>query len=263
MRKTEIPIEWLVCPETKVSFKQFEDNLVSENGTYKKNKEYEFWNFIPNELKIFDKKRWDSWNILQENATIPYNQESQKNLGVGPRKDFIQFANFCDFKGLILDVGVGPQKLPSHIEYNTKTDVRFIGIDPLVGEQPRGFSFVQGLGEYLPFKDDLFDQVLFVTSLDHFIDPVVALIEAKRVLKKEGDICVWLGEKDKNTPKPKESPDWYKKLKIPEGAEDPFHLKRFNNNEFENYLENVKLKIVEKEIHLVDEWRKNVFYRIR
>jgi SAM-dependent methyltransferase len=261
--KFEIPVNWLVCPETKKTLVADGETLKSESGNYRKDKTYGFWNFIPARLKLFDEGRWASWNVLQENATVPYKDFPERNLGVGPRVDFLQFADFCKFKGNVLDIGVGPQKCPTHIQYNKIPGVFFVGVDPLVGQQPREFAYVQSLGEYLPFRNHLFDQVLFVTSLDHFIDPRVALSEAARVTKADGEICVWLGEKDKNAPKPAESPEWYKKLRIPEGAEDPFHFKRFSIDEFKQYVLEAGLCITEEEIHVVDEWRKNCFYKLK
>lgn len=258
----KIPHDWFVCPETKKSMIDKSTQLISDSGHYNYNTEHNYWNFIPAELKLFDKKLWAAWDVLQSNAMIPYEIEPEKNLGVGPRKDFLQFAEFCNFNGLVLDVGVGPQLSPTHIQYNTKKDVTFIGLDPILGKQPRDFTFVQGLGEYLPFKDNLFDQVLFVTSLDHFIDPVIALNEAKRVIKPNGSVCVWLGEKDKNAPKPSVSPDWYKALQIPEGAEDPFHYRRFSVEDFKQFLKKTELKITDEKIHVVDQWRKNCFYKL-
>jgi hypothetical protein len=122
--------------------------------------------------------------------------EHAEELGVGEREDFRLFADWSRFHGNVLDVGVGPQKVPSHMRYAAGGDATFWGIDPLRGEQPREYGFVQGLGEFLPFGDGIFDQVLFVTSLDHFIDPRVPLREARRVLAAGGEVCVWLGEKD-------------------------------------------------------------------
>ncbi len=260
--KNEIPVDWLVCPETKTKLNGSGENLVSANGNvYSKNKESGYWNFIPSELKLFDKTRWESWNTLQDNATIPYSQLPETNLGVGPRKDYIEFGNFCEFRGVVLDIGVGPQKMPTHIQYSDKV-FTFIGVDPLIGEQPRDFNFIQALGEYLPFKDGFIDQVVFATSLDHFIDPVVALQEAKRVLKDDGEICIWIGEKDKNTPKLKESPEWYKKLEIPIGAEDPFHFKRFNVDDLLGYFVKAGLKISVQKKTEVDQWRSNFFFKV-
>ncbi len=259
----EIPLDWFVCPEQKTSLTFVNQTLVTENNdVYEKDLEGNFWNFIPENLEIFDNEKWNSWNILQDNGVTTYKNDATKNLGVGPRKDFLDFGKFCNFQGIVLDIGVGPQKCPTHIEYNEKEHVFFVGIDPLKGDQPRDFAFVEALGEYLPFKDELFDQVLFVTSLDHFIDPVTALMEAKRVMKKSGEICVWLGEKDKNTPKPIVSPEWYSKLQIPEGAEDPFHFRRFSIEEFKSYLPLAGLAITESKIIEVDQWRKNCFYKI-
>ena len=258
-----IPNEWFVCPEEKTNLSLVNNKLVTQkNDVYEKDEKDNFWNFIPKNLKIFDKDRWASWNILQENGVTTYANDASKNLGVGPRKDFLDFAEFCNFYGLVLDIGVGPQKCPTHIQYNKKEKVFFIGIDPLKGDQPRDFAFVEGLGEYLPFKNELFDQVLFVTSLDHFIDPTVALKEAKRVMKKDAEMCIWLGEKDKNTPKPTVSPEWYQKLEIPRGAEDPFHFKRFSIEEFKSYLTLTGLTIKESKIIEVDKWRKNCFYKL-
>ncbi len=258
-----IPVEWFVCPVEKTGLSLVNNKLLTQNNdVYEKNTKGNFWNFIPKNLKIFDNERWASWDILQQNGVTTYANDASKNLGVGPRKDFLDFAEFCNFYDLVLDIGVGPQRCPTHIEYNKKEDVFFIGIDPLKGDQPRDFAFVEALGEYLPFKNNLFDQVLFVTSLDHFIDPVVALKEAKRVMKKNGEICVWLGEKDKNAPKPTVSPEWYQKLAIPPGAEDPFHFKRFSTEEFKSYLTLAELTIKESKIIEVDKWRKNCFYKL-
>lgn len=259
---SEIPLDWLVCPITRGQLTQKDGKLHSSASIYIFNPDFGFWNFVPDNLEEFDRQIWKVWNALQENGLASYINDPARNLGVGKRQDYIDFGNFCEYKGLVLDIGVGPQKIPTHIEHFLSADFDFIGIDPLVGEQPRQFKFVQALGEYLPFRGELFDQVLFVTSLDHFVDPKAALIEAKRVLKSSGEICVWLGEKDKNAPRPKESPEWYKKLQIPAGAEDPFHYKRFSSTEFEGYLQQSKLKIKTKEEHKVDQWRKNLFYKL-
>lgn len=258
----QIPIEWFVCPETKQPLTEHNGTLVSPTRVFEKHKHFGFWNFMPAELTLFDNSKWAAWTVLQENATIPYRVDAERNLGVGPRQAFLEFGRFCEFRGLVLDVGVGPQTCPTHIKYNEREQVQFIGLDPLEGDQPRDFPFVQGLGEYLPFKDSLFDQVLFVTSLDHFVEPSIALREAKRVLKQDGDICIWLGEKDKNAPKPEKSSDWYEHLQIPEGAEDPFHYKRLSLNEFHTILAGCGLKVAQEHTYVIDPWRTNCFCRV-
>ncbi len=133
--------------------------------------------------------KWSLWEELQANGEHSYITNPQENLSVGERQDVARFAEFCNMQGTVLDVGCGPQARPSYAGAK-----RFIGIDPLRGERERDFDFVQGIGEYLPFRDGTFDQVLFATSLDHLLDPVRALREAARVLAPGGSIEIWSGE---------------------------------------------------------------------
>jgi protein-L-isoaspartate O-methyltransferase len=46
----------------------------------------------------------------------------------------------------------------------------------------------------LPFEDELFDSIIVCFVLEHLHDPLQALIELKRVLKKEGSIVVIEGD---------------------------------------------------------------------
>jgi SAM-dependent methyltransferase len=257
-----IPLDWFVCPVLKQPLKLSGSFLVSSAGSYEKNKKYGFWDFTPKQLSDLKTPEWKTWRILQDNSVVSYKADPKNNLGVGKREDFGEFSTFCNFKGIVLDVGVGPQKSPTHIRYCSENDVQFVGIDPIVGIQPRSFAFVQGLGEYLPFRNDLFDQVIFVTTLDHFINPRIALLEAKRVLKPKGNICVWTGEKDRDAPKPSRSHEWYEKLTTPEGAEDPFHFKRLDAQLFEAYAADAELSLEDHIVMPVDKWRRNLFYRL-
>lgn len=258
-----IPLDWFVCPVTKAPLEPGEDVLVAPRGRYRFERSLGYWDFMPRVLDEFGRPEWKTWEQLQDNGVVSYEADPEHNLGVGRRQDFYEFSTFCGFRGNVLDVGVGPQRCPTHIEFCDKEDAFFIGVDPLVGVQPRCFAFVRGLGEYLPFRNGLFDQVLFVTSLDHFIDPRPPITEAARVVRPGGDICVWIGEKDKNAPKPTASNEWYEKLRVPQGADDRFHFKRFTAREFEGYLGEMRLRIVDQRAIQIDRWRSNLFYRIR
>jgi ubiquinone/menaquinone biosynthesis C-methylase UbiE len=142
--------------------------------------------------------RWHVWEQLQANGDRVYREDPEHNLSVGERADASAFAEFCELHDkLILDVGCGPQASPSYV-----TAGELVGIDPLRGNQPRSFFFVQGIAEYLPFRDRLFDRVLFATSLDHTLSPELAIMEALRVAKPGGWVCVWHGE----VPAAEESP---------------------------------------------------------
>ena len=259
----EIPLEWIVDPITKEEPVFIENLAHCTSGKYKKNTIGGYWCFIPETLEELNSPLWTTWKQLQRNGEMSYLNDPEHNLGIGPRQDFLDFADFCNFNGSILDVGCGPQKNPTHMKYCTNENAFFVGIDPLIGEQPREFAFVQGLAEYVPFRENIFDQVSFVTTLDHFIDPKSPLIEAQRVLKEDGSIFVWLGEKDKNAPPPVEKPDWYEKLKIPEGAEDQFHYKRISSMDFIQNVKEIGLKISLQKTIEIDDFRRNNFYCLR
>lgn len=258
-----IPIDFFVDPYTKEKLTLGENYLTNKNkDRYFFDPINKYWNFMPKQNLSSLNREWDIWKKLQDNGESSYNNDPQHNLGVGRRNDFLEFAEFCKFHGTILDIGVGPQKNPTHLKYSKRKDFFFIGLDPLKGAQPKDYSFVQGLGEYLPFRDELFNQVIYVTSLDHFIDPGITLKEARRVLKKKGQICIFMGIKDKKAPKLTTSPLWYKKIKIPEGADDPFHYRKFNCESIEKVFNKLNLTIIEKSINIVDKWRSNIFYKL-
>jgi SAM-dependent methyltransferase len=135
--------------------------------------------------------RWEIWERLQANGQQIYEDDPEGNLSVGERDDARAFAEFCALDGTVLDIGCGPQALPS---YAAAREYELVGIDPLAGVQPRKFEFVKGIAEYLPFRDEAFDRVLFATSLDHVLSPRLAISEARRVVKPTGRVCVWHGE---------------------------------------------------------------------
>ena len=147
---------------------------------------FDFTPLPPPHSDVFGK--WSLWEKLQENSLIAYSEDPDHNLSVGEREDAKAFASFCQLSGLVLDIGCGPQELLSYVPVSPE---QFVGIDPLLGAQPRRFSFVQGIGEYLPFRAATFDQVLFATSLDHLLSPKRALAEARRVVKREGTVNIW------------------------------------------------------------------------
>jgi SAM-dependent methyltransferase len=136
-------------------------------------------------------ERWNLWEALQANGESAYEIDPPNNLSVGEREDVRAFARFAQLEGRVLDVGCGPQVLPS---YAPRQDGEFVGIDPLLGEQPRRFAFVKGIAEYLPFTDAAFDRVLFATSIDHVLSPRRAVAEAARVTKPGGTVVVWVSE---------------------------------------------------------------------
>ena len=136
------------------------------------------------------RERWPLWEELQRNGELLYAADPPSSLSVGAREDAALFADFAELAGTVLDVGCGPQPTPSYAE---GFDGTFIGMDPLAGTA-RAIPFVQGIAEFLPFRDKTFDRVLFATSLDHVLSPRRALAEARRVLRTDGAAALWLGD---------------------------------------------------------------------
>jgi len=180
---------------------------------------------------------------------------------VGKRQDCLDFSRFCSFDGLVLDVGCGPQARPTYFTFHSD-GTRFFGIDPLLGDCPGDYPQFRALGEFLPFRDRVFDHVVFATSLDHFIDPGRALREAERVCKLAGEIDIWIGETKPDVPRPSVSPEWYVKLKKPSPAQDVFHLKRLGPSDLAAVLKDAGFYISAHEGHRVDDYRTNHFYRL-
>lgn len=76
---------------------------------------------------------------------------------------------------------------------------RKIGLDPefLLLKQA-DFPVVCGVAEFLPFKNSSFDVVVSLTAVHNFSDYSIALVEMKRVLKKDIIISVLRKSKSKN-----------------------------------------------------------------
>jgi SAM-dependent methyltransferase len=91
----------------------------------------------------------------------------------------------ASMRGLVLDVGcddtsIGAALLPASCTY--------LGLDPFAADH-ESFRLI-GIGEALPIADASLDGVMFNTSLDHILDYVQALLEARRVLRPGGLILL-------------------------------------------------------------------------
>lgn len=203
---------------------------------------------------------WEAWDQLQANGVASYESDPTRNLSVGRRDDCLRFGEFCRYRGRVLDIGCGPQSWPAYLL--PESGAEFIGIDPLAGATPQhddALPKVCGLAEHLPFRDRIFNQAIFATTLDHFVDPLAALREASRVCRIGGELLLWLGEKKAGAPRPATSPKWYQDLVKPDLADDFFHVKRLTLAEFEALIAPTPLKIARRLVIEVDAWRTNFF----
>lgn len=134
-------------------------------------------------------------------------------------------------QGLCLDVGCGCLPRPSYMP----DSVRFIGIDPFFGDQKREFPFVQSVAEALPFRNEVFDGVLFASTIDHLIWPGRGLTEAWRVLKPGGALIVWYSRRDKPS---------YQKWRQSGGLYNPHHQWAWTDQTMREMVDRHKFAIV-------------------
>jgi SAM-dependent methyltransferase len=92
--------------------------------------------------------------------------------------------------GLYLDVGCGAKPWPVYMVASSAS-IEWVGIDPFLGDAARQFPFVQGLGEYLPFKHKIFYGALFASTIYHQLDPRRSLLRVHDVLKPGGQLYIW------------------------------------------------------------------------
>ncbi len=92
--------------------------------------------------------------------------------------------------GRVLDIGCGPQPVPWYLDGYPLDSV--CGIDPISRPQDHPFSFVPGVAEFLPWRDEQFRLVVAATSLDHVLLLDRALGEIRRVLEKGGYFVAWV-----------------------------------------------------------------------
>jgi ubiquinone/menaquinone biosynthesis C-methylase UbiE len=130
-------------------------------------------------LNIFDTMadRYDAWYDSEEGRPL-YESE------FACLKPLVE-----DAPRPILEVGVGTGRFAMYFLPAT-------GLDPALttlklAEKP-GIETVQGIGEKLPFDDGSFGCVLIIVTICFVEDPFKVLIEAKRVLKKDGRIIIGL-----------------------------------------------------------------------
>ncbi|HBK3262444.1 TPA: methyltransferase domain-containing protein [Legionella pneumophila] len=97
-------------------------------------------------------------------------------------------------KGIGIEIGVGSGRFACALNI-------YYGIEPAPAMRAiaasRGVDVLNGKAESMPFPDNYFDFVLFVTTLCFVQDPRAALWEANRVLKPDGKLII--GMIDRNS----------------------------------------------------------------
>lgn len=110
-----------------------------------------------------------------------------------------KFCRFIGRQGRCLDVGCGngiiAGKTYKDVGYKYLKKGAVVGVDPLVLQGPKQqwlTEYVRGVCEHLHFRDEVFDTVVFATTLDHVENVDETLQECRRVLKRNGTLNIWL-----------------------------------------------------------------------
>jgi len=129
---------------------------------------------------VFEKyaQEYDKW--FDENKDV-YKSEIMILRGLIPRE------------GVGLEVGVGTGRFATPLGIKMEVEPAKAMADMA---RKRGINVHEGRAEALPFDDESFDFVLMMTTICFLEDPLLALEEAKRVLKPEGHIIIGMIDRD-------------------------------------------------------------------
>lgn len=105
---------------------------------------------------------------------------------------FSKLAKYRKLEGKILDVGCGEgylfQVKPSEDLKTYGLDISPHGLKFAKDTNPKSY-FVLGQGEYLPFMSSIFNIIICLGSLEHFLSIDNGLEEMKRVARPDGLFC--------------------------------------------------------------------------
>lgn len=161
-------------------------NMLPDELRLKKIPKESIWREWGKRLSSY-KHRMKGWTEEDSRSIIPIYEES--------------FSFFSPIKGSALEIGCGNgvvrHFLNKNVEYwGTDPDKDWIlhplhsftgDIFPCLNEP---FPFIQGVGEYLPFKDESFDNIIITATLDHVNSPSKVFEESFRVLKDKGQMLL-------------------------------------------------------------------------
>jgi len=131
-------------------------------------------NKIPTNISVFEKyhRQYDEW--FEDHKWI-YKSEIETLRKLIPKEG----------RGLEIGIGTGRFSTPFGIN---------IGIDPskkmLNIAKEKKVDVICATGEHLPFKGEIFDFVLIVTTICFLEDPFKTLKETKTILKKGGSVII-------------------------------------------------------------------------
>lgn len=147
-------------------------------------------------LKRAAPDNFDEYMRCFEEGAASYQDLPPQSCSTALHAEAALFAKFLlpYLRGRVLDIGCGPQAIPSYL---SGYPVELIaGIDPLAPAGKHPFMFVRGFAEFLPWPDNSFECLVFGTTIDHYYLLDKGICEAHRVLSAKGFVCIWITEFD-------------------------------------------------------------------
>lgn len=172
---------------------------------------------------------YELWRPMLDAGAEAYNGFPTHSCSVQGHPMADLFAGFMRpyLNGPVLDIGCGPQPMPSYLAGHPASQVA--GVDPLQPPEPHPFVFHRGVAEFLPWDDGVFSVVVAGTSLDHVLLLDRALEEIHRVLDPDqGRFIAWVAFI--------EGAEAYNPYRDDVTALDAFHLFHFDRAWFEAYV---------------------------
>lgn len=144
---------------------------------------------------------------------------------------------FLNKKSILLDIGCGDGQVTYEIAKKvgkiTGIDISKIRLKRIESLKIKNFEGIFGDAQDLPFKDNLFDGALICSTLDHIPNPIQALQETERILKRGGFCFVELDNKYDHP-----------KIRINEEPLDKYgHFNRIDVFKFKKMLRQTNLKL--------------------
>ncbi len=132
-----------------------------------------------------------AWHVSQLNALSEYKDKTATSNSLIERQDVQQVMSLMDLKDkIVLDIGSGVFNEPEYITRSQAKEI--ICLDPMNPDSELAYNFVGGIAEALPYPDETFDVVVFITSFDHVIDVENSIRECLRILKPSGVVYNWV-----------------------------------------------------------------------
>lgn len=251
-----LSLDTLICPVSREPLAIFGDSLITDSG----------YIFPEGDFRVVSSdaqsKTWAEGQKHYESFEHNWITNSMEFYEAIDKETAEIYEKF-KLKGLVLDVGGGYGTLVKQASLDPS---RVIVIDAMVRkwDEIPNFNYkvhykelskvvrIPGFAEDLPFKNRSFDTIHMRSCLDHFANPYRALLEARRVLKKDGSLIIGLMLEGGFKLEEAKLMNWIKK-KIKKSFIGELHEHLFDKHIFHPTEHNLKL-LIDKTGFKIEKW---------